>query len=393
MRWDVKKLGDVILDMKDGGTPSRKRPEYFGGDVNWCVVKDIKPHIHSTLERLTPAGLKNSSAKVWPVDSVIISLGATIGQVGLAKVPTATKQGLSGMVVNRNLITPEYLVYVLTERRDYIQSLASGTTIKEIRPPKLQQELSFPVPPLPEQQRIVGKLDAAFATLAEAQAHVERNRANARELFDSFLRKSFQQHLSRWEMKLLQDVTLEFGRGKSKHRPRSDVRLLGGKHPFIQTGDISNARQYITRYAQTYSEMGLAQSKLWPQGTICMAIVGVNLADTAILGFDACFPDSVIGIVVDDSKAYNVYVQYLLEFFKAELKEKGKGTARDNINLGMFQEHRFPFPSRTKQQEIAERLNVLRAEATQLEATYRLKQTELVGLKKALLGAAFRGEL
>ena len=93
--WPHKKLAEVILDIKDGGTPSRKNPEYFGGDVYWCVVKDIKPLIFDTAEKLTQAGLSNCSAKVWPVDSVIISLGATIGQIGIAKVPTATKQGLA----------------------------------------------------------------------------------------------------------------------------------------------------------------------------------------------------------------------------------------------------------------------------------------------------------
>lgn len=287
-------------------------------------------------------------------------------------------------------LEPRFLYYYC-KHYDFWQH-NRGTTIPSLVKSELL-EIRMPLPPRSEQQRIVSKLDAAFAALAEAQANVERNRANARELFESYLNGVFGGKGVGWEMKLLQEVTVEFGRGKSKHRPRGDVRLLGGKYPFIQTGDISNAEQYITSYSQTYNEIGLAQSKLWPRGTVCMAIVGVGSADTAILDFEACFPDSVIGIVVDDGEAHNEYVQYLLEYYKAELKAKGKGTARENMNLGMFEAHRFPFPSRKRQEEIVTRLNAIRKESVKLETTYQHKLTELAGLKKGVLGAAFRGEL
>ena len=128
--WPKVKLGEVILDMKDGGTPSRKILQNFGGDINWCVVKDIRPEIWETKETLTPLGLKNSSAKVWPANSIIISLGASIGNIGVAKVPTATKQGLSGIVVDEKKVMPQFLRYLLEQKKEFIQSLATGVTIK-----------------------------------------------------------------------------------------------------------------------------------------------------------------------------------------------------------------------------------------------------------------------
>jgi len=103
-------------------------------------------------------------------------------------------------------------------------------------------------------------------------------------------------------------MALDFGRGKSKHRPRNDERLYGGDIPFIQTGDIRNASHIITQYSQTYSEVGLKQSKLWPRGTLCITIAA-NIAETSILGFDACFPDSVIGFVADPKKTSAGYVE------------------------------------------------------------------------------------
>ena len=83
------------------------------------------------------------------------------------------------------------------------------------------------------------------------------------------------------------------GRGRSRHRPRDAAHLYGGPYPFVQTGDVKHAGLYLTNYEQTYSDAGLAQSKLWPTGTLCITIAA-NIADTAILGINACFPDEAV---------------------------------------------------------------------------------------------------
>ena len=237
------------------------------------------------------------------------------------------------------------LYFVLTLRHSEI----SFDWVRKAHPSvikKLYQNI--PLPPLAEQQRIVGLLDEAFEGLATAKANAEKNRQNARALFESHLQSVFTQRGPGWVEKRLEEVSREFGRGKSKHRPRNEPKLYDGPYPFIQTGDISNADHWLTDYTQTYSELGLAQSRLWPKGTICIAIVGATVGETAILDFESCFPDSVIGIVVNDELADNEYVEFLLQSFKALLKEKGKGTARDNINLGTFENQLFPFPSLKK---------------------------------------------
>jgi len=121
--------------------------------------------------------------------------------------------------------------------------------------------------------------------------------------------------------------------------------------------------------------------------------VGATVGETAILDFEACFPDSVIGIVVNDQLADNEYIEFLLQSFKALLKEKGKGTARDNINLGTFENQMFPFPALKRQKEIVGTLNFLHAETQRLAAIYQKKLAALEALKKSLLHQAFSGEL
>jgi type I restriction enzyme S subunit len=272
-----------------------------------------------------------------------------------------------------------------------VKSRLQGATTPHL----YQRDISeFPVylPSLSEQQRIVAVLDEAFAGLATATANAEKNLESARELFDSYLNSVFGHGSEGWSDKTLAEVSMQFGRGKSKHRPRNDPSLYGGKYPFIQTGDIRNADHLIVKYSQTYNERGLAQSKLWPGGTICITIAA-NIAETGILDFDACFPDSVIGMVVDPSQTNNKFVEYLLQFFKTILQAQGKGSAQANINLATFERQKFPFPPVIIQNALVERLARMVADVRIIEDSYRAKIESIAELKRSILHKAFSGGL
>ena len=133
------------------------------------------------------------------------------------------------------------------------------------------------------------------------------------------------------------------GRGKSRHRPRNDARLYGGPYPFIQTADVMNADPYITDYSQTYTEFGLQQSKLWPPNTLCMTIAGANTAKTAILKFEACFPDSIVGFIPDEKRADLHFVKYSLDLMKHKFLAVSRGATQDNLSLDKL----LSFPIRT----------------------------------------------
>lgn len=132
--WKDYKIGDIILNIADGGTPSRHNPANFGEDVNWIVISDIKDEIYDTKEKLSREGFIRCSSLLWKPGSIILSTGATIGEVGITRVHAATKQGISGIEVNKSLVQSEYLKYWFQHNRDKIKSLAQGSTIKEIRP-------------------------------------------------------------------------------------------------------------------------------------------------------------------------------------------------------------------------------------------------------------------
>ena len=143
----------------------------------------------------------------------------------------------------------------------------------------------------------------------------------------------------------------KFGRGVSKYRPRNAPELLGGKYPLIQTGEIANSDLYILSYQNTYSELGFKQSKMWKAGTLCITIAA-NIAKTAILTFDACFPDSVVGFSAND-KTNNIFIHYWFSFFQQILESQAPESAQKNINLQILSDLKIIVPPLDLQNQFA----------------------------------------
>lgn len=211
-----------------------------------------------------------------------------------------------------------------------------------------------PIPPLKLQEKIVQILDKFTDCVTELTSELTSRKKQYSFYRDKLL--SFEDEIYQVEWKSLSEVAKDFGRGKSKHRPRNDARLYGGDIPFIQTGDIREAGKWIENYSQTYSAFGLQQSKQWEKGTLCITIAA-NIAETGLLGFDACFPDSIIGFVANPKFAITEYVYYYLNSIKDYLANKSYGSAQDNLNLSTFSSLKIPVPSLEIQSRIVQVLD------------------------------------
>lgn len=369
--WELKNIGDVLKLEYGKPLPKEKRDEKgahvaYGANGVLCRTNEY----------------------YWDKPSIIVGRKGSAGEVNLTEERFWPLDVTYFVTFDEQKYDLMFLYYCLQCQN--LPSLAKGVKPGINRNDVYALKAAFP--PLPEQKRIVAILDEAFAGIDAAVANTEKNLANARELFESTLNAVFTQNGDGWVEKTLKEVSKDFGRGKSKHRPRNDPKLYGGQYPFIQTGDVRNCNHIITESSQTYNDIGLAQSKLWPKGTICITIAA-NIAETGILGFDACFPDSVIGIVVNDKITTNEYVEYLLQAVKARIKAKSKGSAQDNINLATFENEHFPFPNFDEQLKIVESLNMLATETQRLESVYQKKLDSLTELKQSILQKAFAGEL
>ena len=306
----------------------------------------------------------------------------------------------------------------------------------------------FPLPPLNEQRRIVAEIekqftrfDASVAALKRVQANLKRYRASvlkaacegklvpteaelARaegrdyEPADQLLERILIERRARWESQEkrrgkykepaapdtsnLPDLpegwawaTLpqlgELNRGKSRHRPRNDPRLLGGPYPFVQTGDIRHSDGLVNRHSQTYTDFGLAQSRLWPAGTLCITIAA-NIAETGILGYPACFPDSVVGFVGDDA-TITKFLEFFVRTERERLERFAPATAQKNLNLRVLSDLAVLLPPSAEQRrivaEVERRLSVIQ----QAEATIATSLVRAERLRQSILKRAFSGEL
>ena len=178
----------------------------------------------------------------------------------------------------------------------------------------------------------------------------------------------------------------EVNRGRSRHRPRNAPELYGGPYPFVQTGDIKASGGRITSHTQTYNEVGLAQSRLWPANTMVITIAA-NIAETAILTYSACFPDSVVGFVAQDSKCDVRFVEYVFRLLRSKIQQEnvGTGSVQDNINLQTLDELRFLIPPLSEQRAIAHILGTL---DDKIELNRRMNET-MEAMARALFKSWF----
>ena len=280
------------------------------------------------------------------------------------------------------------------------------------------RNIALPIPPLAEQRQIVARIEALFARTRRARADLERIAALSRRYFSAALAQAFQGTLTDtwratsertavrhtignsegpyelpegWGWRPLPSLG-ELARGKSRHRPRNYPALYGGPYPFVQTGDIRAARGRLRKFHQTYSEAGLAQSRLWPRDTLCITIAA-NIAETAILDIEACFPDSVVGFRAIGGTCLPEYIEYFFRTAKDDLAAFAPATAQKNINLETLEAVLVPTPGLPEQSECVRLL--LRSEAaTHLLENEAARALALLDrLERGILARAFRGEL
>ena len=184
----------------------------------------------------------------------------------------------------------------------------------------------------------------------------------------------------------------ELDRGRSRHRPRNAPHLYGGSYPFVQTGDIRHARTFVREYSQTYSEAGLEQSRLWQAGTLCITIAA-NIAETAILGFDACFPDSVVGFLADHSHVSVRYTELYLRTVQSRLESIAPATAQKNINIEVLTSLPVILPPRAEQEAIVAEVDRRLSIVDEIEGQVDANLKRAARLRQGILKRAFEGRL
>ena len=334
MRYKVSDIADIInVSVKN---PSTSGIDVFVGLEHYDVGEPVITRYGSTEMLTTTVKSFQSGDILLARRNVYLRRAGKVDFDGVTSgdsIVIRVKENLSYLEECDSSLMKSLLPFILNTNAfwDYANTNSDGTMSKRLSPQMLL-DYEFDMPPIEEQKVLADKLWAAY----RLKESYKKLLAATEEMVKSQFIEMFGDPSidTKWPTKKLKELG-SLDRGVSKARPRNAPELLGGAYPLIQTGDITEAKLYIKDYHQTYSELGLAQSKMWKRGTLCITIAA-NIAQTAILDIDACFPDSVVGFIPNDVEI--IFIHYWFSFIQQVLERQAPQTAQKNINLKTLSE-------------------------------------------------------
>lgn len=316
----------------------------------------------------TPSVWTTQKTKVARKGDILMSVRAPVGPVNFATEKCCIGRGLAIIRPNEK-IDKEYLFYFFINYQKYISG-HGGAVFDSINKDEIGN-IEIPLPAMEEQKKIAARLDAVSDLLAKQKQLLAEQDTLIQSIFYDMFGDPIKNNKG-WKIEKFKKLgTLE--RGKSQHRPRNAPELLGGPYPLIQTGDIAQAGLYLDSFSQTYSELGLKQSRLWKKGTLCITIAA-NIAKTSILNFDACFPDSVVGFV-NNTSCNIMFIQIWMSFLQKILENNAPQAAQKNINLEILGNLDVIVPPHELQEKFAAIVEQIESEKSKIKSTIAETQT------------------
>lgn len=404
--WIEVELGDITSKITDGSHNPPKKQDVGLPMLSATNILDDKI-VFDNYRLIDPVEFESECkrANVEPED-ILLTIVGTIGRS--AVVPHNIKKFTlqrSVALIKLDGLNSKYISFALRSPsiQSFFKEQSKGTAQKGIYLNTLKK-ITIPLAPLPEQRAIAAKIEQLFSELDNGIANFKAAKSKLEIYRQAILKQAFEGKLTNPENQIEDDLpknwkwvklgeVAEVKRGKSKHRPRNDKQLFGDKYPFIQTGDVKAANGGVIRnYSQAYSDFGLAQSKLWQKGTLCLTIAA-NIADTAFLGFDACFPDSVVGISSDENVLSLNFLNYLIQKLKIEIDSKASATAQKNINVEFLDKLLIPFCPIEEQTQIVQEIETRLSVCDKLNESIDQSLEKAQALRQSILKKAFEGKL
>ena len=370
--WEVKRLAQIGTFSKGGGGTKDDEVDHGLPCVRYGdIYTSHKYFVTHSRSRINPDRTPEY-ARMKYGDALFAGSGETIEDIGKSVVNLIEGEAYCGgdVILFHPTVQaqPRFMGYALDSPPAAFQksSMGRGITIMHVYSSQLKN-MCIPFPPLEEQAAIVRYLDHAddcinryisakrrLITLLEEQRQAVIHQAVTNGLDPNVPSKQsgigwLADVPQYWQLPQLKQVA-KILRGKFSHRPRNDPALYGGTYPFIQTGDVAAANRIIKDHRQTLNERGLAVSTLFPAGTLVMTIAA-NIGDVAILDFEACFPDSIVGFVPTE-KVERDFLYYIFCAMKSEFLSEAPVNTQGNLNIERIGSRKIPLPSLAEQNSI-----------------------------------------
>lgn len=420
------KLSDIATIYNGNSINKVEKAQKYMQDVpgwNYIGTKDIDFNGEVTYKNGVIIPYSESKFKIAPAGTVFVcSEGGSAGRkTALITEDVCFGNKLFAIVNDKGKFNSKYLFYYtryigFTKQFKLLAtSLMGGISAKNFG------TIEVPLPDVEAQEIIVRQIEESFSELdkgietlqiIKTQLAVYRQ-AVLKEAFEGkwtySQRASLSQNLHfkklqndensklsplppEWKYVHLSELG-DLSRGKSKHRPRNDEKLFeNGKYPFFQTGDVKYANKILIDCKKKYGEFGLAQSKLWPAGTLCITIAA-NIAETCFLGVDGCFPDSIVGFTPFDNIVDKEYIRYFIESSKKRLWAFAPATAQKNINLTTLENLIIPYCNIDEQKYIVQEIESRLSVCDSIEQTVDTALAQAEAMRQSILKKAFEGGL
>ena len=354
--WKLTSLKWVSDRSQNGSTPPTSEMLYYDdGVVPWYGPSSCgtTEEVGQPIRHLSQFAFEKGSARLIRGPALlIVVIGATAGRMALMPKDGSTNQQITAFEFSSDRVSPSFILRQLRSAEPWLRSTASSATIP-ILDSSVVARLPCATPPLPEQTAIVRFLDHADRRIRRYIRAKQKLIALLEEQKQAIIHQAVTGQIDvrtghpypaykpsgvewlgevpvDWEVKRVKQAA-QVLRGKFTHRPRNDPSLYDGPYPFIQTGEVARAERAITSYRQTLNERGLAISRMFPAGTLVMTIAA-NIGDVAVLDFEACFPDSVVGFVPRGGIERD-FLYYVFRAMRPELLREAPVNTQGNLNV------------------------------------------------------------
>ncbi|MEX6115230.1 restriction endonuclease subunit S [Providencia stuartii] len=390
--WKLSTI-EEISSVSSGGTPSRKNESYWNGNIPWVTTAEVQfKIIEDTAEKITEEGLANSSAKLFPVDTILIAMygqGKTRGQVAKLGIEASTNQACAAIILKAGYHVDYYYQFLISQY-DNIREMAnsggqenlSGGIVKSIK---------VPVPPLPEQKKIAKILstwDKAIATTEKLIATSQQQK------------KALMQQLLTGKKRLLDKNGVRFGGEWKKVRlgnmadmnsggtPKSNIEeYYGGNIPWVSIADMTKQGKWISSTEKNLTELGLENSsaRIYPKNSVLYAMYA-SIGECSIAQVPLSSSQAILGIRPKSELNFE-FLYFFLTSLKEKIKLQGQQGTQSNLNAGMVKDFVLYLPDMEEQQKIVAVLAAADQEITTLQQQLdQLKQEKKALMQQLLTG-------